>query len=322
MQKSIKIIAEAGTNHNGILSTALEIIEVAADCGADIVKFQSFLVDDLLSSNDPNYDRMKKLEMPKEWYPELINCCNNHGVSFLSTATNFTTLKWMEEFNVSQYKVASCNITHRPLLDKLIEIGKPVIVSTGLANLDEILELAEYFNSNGFKNYSFLHCVSKYPTGPSDARLKNITFLKEKLKCKVGFSDHTQGYHLAVAAVALGAEIIEKHITLGKSDIGMDHEVAVLPGIFSELCSAIRDTEKALYADFSHDENAFLNMRRSLHFARDMSIGEIVKYTDLKIVRPEDGLPPSEMDCVMGKKLVKNVKYFQPVTRELFTAKL
>lgn len=313
----VLIIAEIGSNHNGDLNTALRLIDVAVECGADICKFQSFLVDALLAASDPNSESLRRLQVPREWYPVLMAHCQKKGVRFLSTATNGTTLDWMEEYGAWAYKVASCNITHRPLLQRLIAIGKPVIVSTGLATLDEIGALARHFLNSGLSEFAFLHCVSKYPAQPEDMRLRNITLLRELLPCPVGFSDHSSGTHMAVAAVALGARIVEKHISLDKAGIGMDHEVAILPDEFAAMCRAIRDTEKALFADVTPDRQGMFSMRRSLHFARDMAAGEILHADAVKIVRPEDGLSPDQLEYVTGRRLRISVAANSPITAEV-----
>jgi sialic acid synthase SpsE len=310
--KRVKIIAEIGSNHNGELDTALRLIATAAASGADIAKFQSFLVDELLASEDPNYARLAKLQLPREWYPKLIRACHDHGLEFLSTATNFTTLEWMEELGVWGYKIASCNITHWPLLQRLAAIGKPLIVSTGLATLEEVQALDTFFQAEGLKEYAFLHCVSKYPVEPAALRLKNLVVLKEVLSCPVGFSDHSEGAHMAAAAVALGARIVEKHISLDKTGLGLDHEVAVLPDQFKAMCQAIRSVEEAMFADFTPDQENIFRMRRSLHFARSMRRGEAVTATDIKIVRPEDGLPPKQFTAVLGQRLIADVAAGEP----------
>ncbi|MBU0516557.1 MAG: N-acetylneuraminate synthase family protein [Proteobacteria bacterium] len=315
-QPRVKIIAEIGSNHDGKLDTARDLVSVAADCGADVCKFQSFLVDDLLAHDDTRYERLKKLEMPQNWYPVLIEHCRREGVAFLSTATNHTTLDWMEKYGAWGYKVASCNLTHRPLIDRLTTLNKPLMVSTGMASLEEILALARYFDGRGFAAYSFLHCVSKYPTPPAELRLRNIVVLKEILNCPVGFSDHSSGPHLAVAAVALGATIVEKHISLTKTGLGMDHQVALLPEDFRTMCRAIRDAEAALRADFTPDWEMIKAMRRSLHFTRDMRLGETIDAADVKVVRPEDGLPPAALETVIGRRLDRDVKADAPVTAE------
>jgi len=309
----VMLIAEIGSNHNGDLDTALELISVSASCGADVCKFQSFLVDDLLAAGDPNYDRLKMLEIPRQWYPVLMKHCVREGVRFLSTATNHATLDWMEEDGAWGYKVASCNITHRPLLDRLIRINKPVIVSTGMTSLEEVTALARHFDASGLGQYAFLHCVSRYPALPEEMRLHNIVIMKEALQCPIGFSDHSTGTHMAVAAVALGARIVEKHISLDKAGQGLDHEVAMLPGDFKALCRAVREVEQALFADFIPDREVMFAMRRSLHFSRDMKAGDTIGPDDLKIVRPEDGLMPEHFARIQGLRLAMAVKAGQAV---------
>ena len=312
----VTIIAEIGSNHNGCLSTAFRLIDEATDGGADIVKFQSFLVDDLLSRDDPNAERLRALQLKREWYPELMAHCAKRGVRFLSTATNETTIGWMEEAGAWGYKVASCNITHRPLLERLIGIGKPLIISTGMASLAELEELKAFFAAKGFGDYSILHCISQYPTPPGAMRLLNILKLKEMFSCPVGLSDHSLGTHLAVAAVALGATIVEKHISLDRTGLGMDHEVAVLPDEFRAMCAMIRDTEATLTVGFDPDPAGVFAMRRSLHFARDMEAGEPVRREDIKVVRPEDGLPPSRLESVLDKRTCRAVSKGEAVREE------
>lgn len=314
----VTIIAEIGSNHNGELDTAYELIDMAAEAGADIVKFQSFLVDDLLAAGDPNYEVLKKLELPRAWYPKLFQRCRERGVHFLSTATNFTTMDWMEELGVVGYKVASCNITHRPLLERLVKIGKPVIVSTGLASKDDILELADFFAASGFSDYSILHCISQYPAPPESMRLGNITALKELLPCPVGLSDHTHGVHIPAAAVALGARIVEKHISLDRSGLGLDHDVAILPDEFRRLCKVIRELEQALVVDFTPNAEGIFSMRRSLHYASALEKGTTLGTEHLKIVRPEDGLLPSRQNGVLGLRLARDVEDGAPVRMEDF----
>jgi N,N'-diacetyllegionaminate synthase len=310
------IIAEVGTNHNGDLGTAQELIKVSAQCGADVVKFQSFLVDELLAEDDENYQQLKMLQLPREWYPVLMDYCNQNGVTFLSTATNFTTIEWMEECGVEAYKVASCNISHILLIEKLVTIGKPVIFSTGLVSLDELIELDRYLQENNFSQYAFLHCVSRYPTLYEDLHLGNIKELKRLFQCPIGFSDHSMGITMPVAAVALGASIIEKHISLDRKGIGMDHEVALLPDQFNNMCEAIRNTERALVTDMAPDSENMFAMRRSLHYSRDLSPGDRIRERDVKIVRPEDGLLPKEIGDVIGKRVKRSVRSNQPVRRE------
>ncbi len=317
MSEKVIIIAEVGTNHDGEIERAFAHIDSAAESGADVVKFQSFLADEMVAIDDDNYELLKKLEMPKEWYPELMTRCHERGVRFLSTATNFTSLEWMEEYGAWGYKVASCNITHKPLIDKLIEIRKPVFISTGLASLDEIKELQSYCRTNGLRDYTFLHCVSKYPTPYSSMRLKNISALKDMLDCDIGFSDHSPGINMPVAAVALGARVIEKHFSLDGNGVSPDHAVSLLPTMFSSMCKAIRETEDALVVDFSPDNDAIFKNRRSLHFVNKKNKGDVISDDDVKIIRPEDGMLPDQLNSVIGKIVLEDVEADQPITLNL-----
>ncbi len=314
----VTIIAEVGSNHDGDLARAAAHIDAAAACGADIVKFQSFLADEMVAPGSEHYDMLSQLQMPEAWYPELMAHCASRGVKFLSTATNFTSLGWMEAHGAVGYKVASGNITHRPLIDRLIAIGKPVIVSTGLATLEEIVALARHLRAGGLSDIAFLHCVSKYPTPPEAMRLKNISVLRNILDCRIGFSDHSEGAHLAVAAVALGARVVEKHFSLDKSGLSPDHDVSMPPDDFARMCAAIRETEQGLFADFTPDRDGIRQMRRSLHFSRDLRAGDTVAEADIKVTRPEDGLLPAALDSVLGRRLARDVSADDPVRGDAF----
>jgi N,N'-diacetyllegionaminate synthase len=316
LKNGVTIIAEIGTNHNGDLDTAFRLVETAADCGADIVKFQSFLVDDLLAEDDGHRERLRQLEMPRDWYPALMEKCRQCEVIFLSTATNDTTIGWMEDLGVAGYKLASCNITHQPLLDRLVSIGKPVVVSAGFASMEDLQQLNDRLTNLGFSDFALLHCVSKYPTPADELHLGNIAELRRRFDCPVGFSDHSLGPFMPVAAVALGATIIEKHLTLDGKGIGMDHDVAATPVIFRQMCQAVRETEKALTVCFTPDRDATHAMRRSLHYTRDLAAGHCLEPGDIKIVRPEDGLKPERLEYVIGKKIAGAVTAGQAVRED------
>lgn len=314
----LTIIAEIGSNHDGDLGKALATIDAAAECGADIAKFQSFLAEEMVAPDHPDFGLLKRLEMPREWYPRLMEHCTQHGLRFLSTATNFATLGWMEELGAWGYKVASGNITHEPMIERLIEIGKPMMVSTGLATLDEVVDLARRFHGEGLSEFAFFHCVSSYPTRPEAMRLRNISVLREVLPCPVGFSDHSAGVHLAVAAVALGARIVEKHMSLDRTGISPDHSFALVPEEFAELCRVLRETDAGLFADFALDTATAYRMRRSLHFARSLPVGAVLSANDVKVTRPEEGLRPDALADVVGRRLARGVTADQPVSVDLF----
>lgn len=309
----VLIIAEIGSNHDGNLDKAFALIDVAAEAGANVAKFQSFLADEMYAPGDPNYDLLKKLEMPREWYSQLMNRCEQNGLRFLSTATNDVTLNWMEELGASWYKVASGNITHRPLIDRLVEIGKPVIFSTGLTTLDEIIELTANLQVGGLNDYAFLHCVSEYPAPPEQIRLRNISVMKQLLDCPIGFSDHSETICLAYAAVALGAQIVEKHITLDGNGYSPDHEYSLKPEQFRAMVDGIREVESGLFVDFTPNREGMCTLRRSLHFASNLKAGHVLTQEDFKIVRPEDGLLPVKLYDIVGYRLTRAVDCNDPV---------
>jgi len=313
LANNVLVIAEIGSNHDGNLDKAFELIDVAAEAGANVAKFQSFLADEMYTPADSNYDLLKKLEMPREWYPQLMQRCEQNGLRFLSTATNDVTLGWMEELGVSWYKVASGNITHRPLIERLLGIGKPVIFSTGLTTLNELIELKTYLQAGGLNDTAFLHCVSEYPAPPEKIRLRNISVMKQLLDCPVGFSDHSMTTCLAFAAVTLGAQIVEKHITLDGAGLSPDHEFSLKPDQFRTMVDGIREIESGLFADFTPNKEGMFALRRSLHFASNLEAGHILTQKDLKIVRPEDGLSPNKLYDVIGHRLTRSVVCNDPV---------
>jgi sialic acid synthase SpsE len=313
-QGKIQIIAEIGSNHDGKLDKALELIDIAAECGADIAKFQSFLADEMVASSHENHGLLKRLEMPLEWYPKLMERCARRGIRFLSTATNFRTLDWMEEYGAWGYKVASCNITYTSLIDRLVEIGKPLIISTGMATFDEIFELANELKQRGQKSATFLHCIAKYPCPGHEMRLRNITVLQDVLPYPVGLSDHSKGVHMPAASVAMGVRMIEKHLTDNPDGFSPDHAVSITPEEFATMVSAVREIEQALVADFTPDRDTIHSMRRSLHFARDMIAGEEITRDCLLVTRPEDGILPRHLPSLLGRRLVRDVGGDDPLT--------
>ncbi|NPA10878.1 MAG: N-acetylneuraminate synthase [Epsilonproteobacteria bacterium] len=316
----MKIIAEIGSNHEGNLELACEMIREFAKAGADIIKFQAFVVDDMVPKSAPYYEKMKKLEVKKEWYPVLIKECEKAGVEFLSTATSFKSLRWMEEAGAKMYKVASANATHIPIIDKLIEIGKPVILSLGLLEMGEIIDLVEYFEKKGFdlNRLSLLHCHVEYPTPIEKSNLKNITVLKEMFAdVTVGYSDHTLSILTPSIAVALGAEIIEKHVYLKKGPFGMDYDTAVSLDEFKEMVNNIKETQKMLKSDFRIDKKTKFEYRRSFHAKRDIKKGEILSFENLKISRPEDGIEPKYYKDVIGREIKIDIKEGEAIQWEM-----
>ena len=312
------VIAEIGSNHDGDFDTALRLMDVARAAEADAVKFQSFLADHLVTRDNPDYALLKRLEVPRDWYPRLKRAAEERGLVFFSTATNDVTLGWMEEVGVELYKIGSPNLTHLPLVATTARFGKPVIVSTGMAGFREIDEAVATFNATGNPELALLHCVSVYPAEPSLLNLRVIETLAAAYPYPVGFSDHSLDIGTAVAAVALGARIIEKHVTLDRARSGPDHHYALEPDPFIAMGRNIRIVEQALgdgkkIVPAREAENAE-RFWRSLHAARDLAEGAVLTRDAVAIVRPNDGLHARHFDAVVGRRLVRPVRAGAPIT--------
>jgi N,N'-diacetyllegionaminate synthase len=312
------VIAEIGSNHDGDFSLALRLMDVAAEADADAVKFQSFLADQLVKPDNQDYAMLKRLELQRDWYWRLKEAADQRGLVFFSTATNDTTIGWMEEIGAELYKVASPSITHLPLIRRVAGLGKPIIMSTGMTSLKGTAEAVETVLSAGNDRLALLHCVSQYPADPSIINLRVIPTLHRTFGLPVGFSDHTLEIGTAVAAVAIGARIIEKHLTYDRSADGPDHHYALEPDDFVMMTRNIRVVEAALGSStrLLSQEEASLGERhlRSLHFSRDLPSNVVVADADLIIVRPNDGLHARHADAVAGMRLLHSVKSGSPVT--------
>lgn len=318
------VIAEIGTNHDGNLQRAIELIDAAAQCNADAVKFQSFLADDLVLASSQHHAMLKRLELQREWYPILKSEAENRGLVFFSTATNITTISWMEEVNVDLYKIASPNLTHVPLIRLVGETGKPAILSTGMAEVVEILEAIDAYRDAGGRSMAVLHCVSAYPADERATNLRSMQHLSNVLgpEFPIGFSDHSTSITLPAVAVGAGARIIEKHFTYDRTADGPDHHFALEPKDFSKMTQAIREAEKALGSGRKEPAVDELPLRheyrRSLHIRRDMIVGETLGEDDLYIVRPADGLHPRHVSDVVGMKIAQSIKAGTALTWQHF----
>ncbi len=316
------VIAELGSNHNGDFALALRLMDVAQKAGADAVKFQSFLADQLLKRDSPDYAMLKSLELPRDWYSRLKKEAANRGLVFFSTATNDVTLGWLQEAGAELYKIASPNLTHLPLIRKTASIGKPAIMSTGMAGLEQIDEAVQAFTATGNRELCLLHCVSEYPARPESINLRVIPTLQARYPYPVGFSDHTLDIGTAIGAVALGARAIEKHLTLDRAMKGPDHHYALEPAEFITMTRNIRAVEAALGSSVktvspAEREKAQLYWR-SLHAARDLKAGAVLTADDISVVRPNDGLHPRHLEEVIGTKIKHSLKEGQPITWEAF----
>lgn len=325
--KKVLIIAEAGVNHNGNLDTALELIDVAAAAGADFVKFQTFKAEKLVNKNakkaeyqikntkgesDTQFEMLKKLEMNVDWYPQLMARCREKNIRFLSTGFDEESINLLEQLNSPFFKIPSGEITNKPYLQHIARLGKQMILSSGMANLKEIEEAIQVIEEVGLsrEKITVLHCNTEYPTPMEDVNLMAMQQIARNLGVKVGYSDHTLGIEVPIAAVALGAEVIEKHFTLNKNMSGPDHAASLEPSELQAMVTAIRNIEKAIggsgkkEASQSEEKNKAI-ARKSIHLNRSMNQNETLQSDDLIMLRPGDGISPMRIDDVIGKKINK-----------------
>jgi N,N'-diacetyllegionaminate synthase len=319
------IIAEAGVNHNGDPDIARMLVEKAADCGADCIKFQTFKAERVVTENAPKakyqmettdrsesqLDMLKKIELSPEHHSDLKKYAEQLGLVFLSTPYNFEDVDFLESMGVSAYKVASGQIVELPFLQRIAETGKPVFLSTGMADMREIEEALRAIRETGNQKTVLLQCTTNYPSLIEDANVRVIPALRSAFHVPVGYSDHTIGEEAAIAAVALGAVVIEKHFTLDKNLPGPDHSSSVTPDELKSLTEKIRRTELSLGSDRKgpsavERENA-PGMRRSIVASRIIRKGDVIHREDISFKRPATGLSPVYYDRIVGKKAAKEI---------------
>ncbi|NDJ26737.1 N-acetylneuraminate synthase [Campylobacter sp. MIT 12-8780] len=327
MQKTL-IIAEAGVNHNGDLNMAKKLIEVACEAGADFVKFQSFKTEEVVSLNAPKaayqlenaldknesqFEMIKKLELDKKAHLELIKHCKKCGIAFLSTPFDLPSIALLDELGLDIFKIPSGEITNLPLLKAIAKLDKKVILSTGMSDINEIENALNILIQNGTKaeNISILHANTAYPTPFEDMNLNAIKSLQKTFsKHKIGLSDHSLGIHCAVAAVALGASIIEKHFTLDKNLAGPDHKASLEPHELKAMIKAIRECELALgdgikKISASEKENLCI-ARKSLVAKKEIKKGELFTELNLSTKRPANGISAMRYDEFIGRRANKD----------------
>jgi N,N'-diacetyllegionaminate synthase len=322
------IIAEAGVNHNGNLETAKELITVARNAGADFIKFQTFVPELNISESAPKAEYQKrntgeqvsqlemvrKLALSRKDHFELNAYCKSQGIKFLSTAFDIQSVDLLQELDIPMFKIPSGEITNLILLRKIASLNKPLIVSTGMAEITEIREVIDVLLKNSrliLDDITILHCNTEYPTPFEDVNLKAMLAIRDIFHTKVGYSDHTLGIEVPIAAVALGARVIEKHFTLSRSLPGPDHKASLEPDELKAMVSAIRNIEMALgngikTASESEKKNISI-ARKSLHTALSLSKGTVLSEAHLIPKRPGDGISPMMIDKVIGKKLNKDL---------------
>lgn len=330
----INFIAEISANHLGSKDRAHELIDAAADAGATSVKFQTYTPDTMTLdlptfsvSNDHElwggrtlYSLYQEAMTPWEWHPELFDHCRLRGVVPFSSPFDATAVEFLENLNAPMYKIASLETSDLALIRKVGETGKPVIISTGATLIHEIEELVETFYSTGNKNLTLLVCTSSYPADPGDANLLRILTLRNKFKCNIGLSDHTLGMGVALSAIALGASVIEKHLTLRRQDGGADGAFSMEPQEFKQLVTEGTKAQLALGNPtwkISDSEMESRRLRRSLYVVQDVRAGELVSLDNIRAIRPGNGLSPSLLEEVIGKTYKYNANRGTPLTLEM-----
>jgi N,N'-diacetyllegionaminate synthase len=316
------IIAEAGVNHNGDMDMARQLIDAAAEAGVDYVKFQTFKASKLASKHaekakyqsenmgegGTQLEMLRKLELSEAAHEEIIHYCQKKGVNFLSTAFDTDSIDLLRKFGVRLGKVPSGEVTNLPYLRKMAASFEEIILSTGMSNLEEVGDAVKVLLSSGMpkESISILHCNTQYPTPMEDVNLRAMNTLAEAFQVKVGYSDHTLGIEVPIAAVAMGAVIIEKHFTLDRNLPGPDHKASLEPGDLKEMVRCIRNIEKALGSgvkEMSHSESANVGIaRKSIVAAKRIPAGEMFSVDNLEVKRPGTGISPMLWDEVIGQR--------------------
>ena len=321
MTKTI-IIAEIGVNHNGCLITAKRLIDEAKRCGADYVKFQTFFSELLVTKiakksdyqkvdkndNETQFEMLKELELSVLDFQEIYNYCKIKKIGFLSTGFDFKSLKFLEKFNMDMIKIPSGEITNFPMLVYFSKLKKPIILSTGMSTINEIGDALKVLISGNVKkkDITLLHCTSEYPAPINNVNLNVIKELKKKFKIDVGYSDHTNGYQVALCAVALGAKLVEKHFTLDRKQHGPDHASSIEPKEFKYMVKSIRNIEKALGSSLKkpsieEEKNKFV-VRKSIIAKINIKKGDFFSPENITTKRPGNGMSPMLWNKVIGKR--------------------
>lgn len=305
------IIAEIGCNHNQDINLAKDLIDTAIKCGVDAVKFQKFVTSKLVTTHHPQYQLLKKLELSNEVFLELFAYTTKKGMIFLATPYDEESVEFLAKLPVSAYKIASGDITNIPLLNKIALKNRPVLISTGMSQLAEIRKAVNTMRQSGNEQIILMHCISTYPTSTKDCNLRAITLLQEKFQLPVGFSDHSLGIIMSLAAVALGACVIEKHFTLNKNLPGPDHFMSLTPAELKKLVKGIRQVEEGLGAKIkiplSSEQEVMRNVRRSIVAHKNIPAGTIITDEMIILKRPGNGLSPEFINKVVGQKAKRDI---------------
>lgn len=321
LMPKVFIIAEAGVNHNGSLDFALQLVDAAKASGADAVKFQTFRVDQLVTrgaqkaayqkrttgESETQFEMLERLQLDLEAHQRIIERCKESDIQFLSSPFDVQSVDLLDSLDVSLYKVPSGEITNFPLLQRVAQKGRPIILSTGMSTLGEVEEAVQVLRNAGCKQLTLLHCVTEYPAPYGEVNLCAMQTLKLAFGLPVGYSDHTPGIEISVAATAVGAQVIEKHFTLDRSLPGPDHAASLEPAELKEMVAAIRNVEAALGSGVKAPAPCELRnisvARKSIVAARPLAAGHKLSMEDLEVKRPGTGLPSKFIPALLGRTL-------------------
>lgn len=327
------IIAEMSGNHNGDIKRALELVKAAADAGADALKLQTYTADTITMNHrgglfditDKNslwvgrnlYELYQEAHTPWEWHEAIFDYAKSLGMLAFSSPFDETAVDFLETLNVPAYKIASFESNHFPLLKKVAQTGKPILISSGTSKLNELYESVQYLKSNGAKDIIIFKCTSTYPATPENTHLNTIPVFQSVFEdCVIGLSDHTMGIGASVAAVALGARVIEKHFTLRRADGGVDSDFSLEP---EELKALVVETERAFLAmgnvqlNTQKAEEKSRQFKRSIYVTKDIEAGEAFTTENIRVIRPGDGLHPKFWEQVLGTKAAQDWKRGTPL---------
>lgn len=312
------IMAEAGLNHNGRLKFAKELITKASEINADAIKFQTYITEDFVGEKSPYFKLFKKYELSFEEFEELSDLSSELGIIFLSTPLDFQSADFLDKIGVPAFKVASGDLTNYPFLKHLSTKHKPIILSTGMASLEEVADAVRFLGEAKTQELVLLHCVSNYPTAIENVNLKSMSVLKNAFQVPVGFSDHTMNLLTPVVAVVMGASLIEKHITLNKRLAGPDHRCSLDIKQFGKMVNDIRQVEKMFGFEkkepISNEIEISKIARRSIVARKFIPKGTILKDNMLTFRRPGDGISPKQLDSVIGHITKVDIESGEPLS--------
>lgn len=322
----VYIIAEAGVNHNGDIRIAKKLIDSAKEAGADCIKFQTFKAENLVSKKaskadyqkntgdeeESQYEMLKKLQLSYDDFIKLNEYCNEIGIDFLSTAFDDESIEFLKSLDMKVWKIPSGELTNLPYLIKVAQIGKPIILSTGMSEISDIEESVNVLRNYGCVSITILHCTTEYPTPYDEVNLKAMDHIKRSLNAPVGYSDHTMGIEVPIAAVALGANVIEKHFTLDRSMVGPDHKASLEPDELKLMVKSIRNIESALGTGektiVDSERKNIVAARKSIVAKKIIKCGEVFTEDNITTKRPGNGVSPMKWFDVIGSISTKDYK--------------